>query len=54
MHRTDSVRLPAAEDAHSVAKRLRARERAEVGEALAAVAGLLAIVGMLAGWSFPV
>lgn len=54
MHRTDSLRLPVAEDPEALAKRLRARERAEAAEALAAVAALLAIVGTLAGWSLPV
>ena len=54
MHRTEALRPPVVEDPEALAKRLRARSRAEAVEALVAVAALLAIIGMLAGWSLPV
>lgn len=51
MHRTEALRPPVTEDPDALAKRVRAWARAEAVEALVAVTALLAILGMLAGWS---
>ena len=53
MHRTEALRPAVAEDPEALAKRLRPGARAEAVEALVAVAALVTIIGMLAGWSLP-
>lgn len=54
MHRTEIVRPRRIDQRELIAERLRAQERAEVVEAVIAVAGLVTILAMLAGWTFPV
>lgn len=54
MHGTEALRPDVVEDPDLLARRLRARARAEAVEAVLAVAALAIIIGMLAGWSLPV